>query len=132
MYLVMITAFCDYLQVSKKYPEMVRPKFYRFAIYLADTSDDNVLSLLDRLRFTKLVGGRVTVKLDSTTQERRFGSYGDQKISKAIYRITQFNIQKQYVGEDERRYYVSIGGKVLFCLLLCQASYLHIQHKKKR
>ena len=107
---VQYAAFCGYLQVSNVYPEMVRPKFYRFAIYLADTSNDNVLSLLDHLRSTKLVGGRVTLKLDSTTQEGRFGSYGDQKISKAIYRITKFNIQKQYVGKDDRRYYKFIEG----------------------
>ena len=96
--------------MSISYPEMVRPKFYRFAIYLADTSDDNVLSVLDHLCSTKLVGGRVTVKLDSTTKERRFGSYGDKKISKAIYRIAKFNIQKQYVTESGKRYYKFVEG----------------------
>jgi len=109
--------FCGYLQVIKVYPEMVRPKFYRFAIYLSDTSGDNVLSILDRLRSTKLVGGRVTLKLDSTTQEGRFGSYGDKKISKAIYRITKFNIQKQYIGKDEKRYYKFIEGNDFILIL---------------
>ena len=101
--------FLSFIKVVNDYPEKTKPKFYRFAIYLSDTNEPYVLSVLDRLP-SKFQGGRIVLKLDKSTKEGRFGSRGHQKISKNIYRLGKYDIQKQYVLENGYREYRVIEG----------------------
>ena len=67
----------------KEDPEITKPIFYRFAIYLSDTSEDNVLSILEYLRPTKFEGVKIGLKLDSCTQKGEFVSTGSRNIARA-------------------------------------------------
>ena len=99
-------------------PEITKAKYYRLTIYLSDTSEDNVLSILEYLRSTKLEGGRAVLKLDSSTQEGRFGSIGIKKIPKAIYKICKYSIQREHLTEhNDRKYYTDIEGTDVHSLI---------------
>ena len=94
----------------KEDPEITKPIFYRFAIYLCDTSEDNVLSILEYLRPTNFEGAKIGLKLDSSTQKGQFFSAGSRNISRATYKICKYAIQKEHFSEDNKKYFVDIEG----------------------
>jgi len=96
--------------VIQEDPEITKPVFYRFAIYLSDTSEDNVLSVLEYLRPTNFEGAKIGLKLDSSTQKGQFFSTGSRNISRATYKICKYAIQKEHITEDGKKYFVDIEG----------------------
>lgn len=96
----------------KENPEITKPKLYRFAIYLSDTSEDNVLSVLELFRSTSFEGARIGLKLDSSTQKGQFVSTGSKNVARATYRICKYAIQQEYVSSDNKKYFVDIQGTV--------------------
>ncbi|XP_065909519.1 uncharacterized protein [Dysidea avara] len=112
------TAFpsVDY-EVIKEDPEITKPIFYRFAIYLCDTSEDNVLSILEYLRPTNFEGAKIGLKLDSSTQKGQFFSAGSRNISRATYKICKYAIQKEHFSEDNKKYFVDIEDKQMVQLI---------------
>ena len=103
-------------------PEITKPICYRFAIYLSDTSEDNVLSVLEYLRPTKFEGAIVGLKLDSSTLKGEFFSTGSKNIAKATYKICKYAIQKEHISADNKKSFIDIQGNFnnSYCILHSQ------------
>ena len=88
------------LQIVQEYPEITKPKFYRFLIYLPDASEYEVLSVLESLR-TQYPNFRSTVwskKLDADTKAKKFGSLGYRNIPKGgVYKLGDRHVLKKKV-----------------------------------
>jgi len=99
----------------QKYPEITNPEFYRFAIYISDTSEDNVLSVLEYLKQTSFEGAKIGLKLDSSTQKGQFCSTGSRNIARATYKVCKYAIQKEQFTEDNEKCFVDIEGTAIIC-----------------
>ena len=78
------------LQVVQKYPEIVKPKFYRFLIYLPYASKHEAVSVLESLRIQhpNFISTTWSQKLDIDTKQKKFGNLGDRDIPKgAVYKL---------------------------------------------
>ena len=85
-----------FIQEIHPYPHRTKPLFYRFAIYITDAIEDNILKVLDILRLTQFEGTTWSLKLDKNTEEGRFGSAGDKNVTEAIYKLFKYNIQRVF------------------------------------
>ena len=96
------------LQIIQRYPEITKPRNYRFLIYLPDAMEYEVLSALELLsQQTTLFKNTVwSLKGDMATKEMQFSSLGHTGIAKALYKVqfhkvckkmedtSQFNIRR--------------------------------------
>ena len=106
------------LQIIQDYPEITKPKFYRFLIYLPDASEDEILSVLESLRtqhpvFVSTVWSR---KFDIDTEKKKFGSLGDRNIPKGgIYKLGDNRILKKKPDQTnfQTRNFKDLDGKYI-------------------
>ena len=86
-----------YFQIVQEYPEITKPKSYRFLIHLPDASEYEVLSVLESLRLQSLIF-RSTVwvcKFDEDTKAKKFNSLGYRNITEGrIYKLGDQRILK--------------------------------------
>ena len=103
------------LQIVQDYPEITKPKFYRFLIYLPDASEFEILSVLESLRtqhpiFISTVWSR---KFDIDTKKKKFHSLGDRNIPKdGIYKLGYKHVLKKI--PNQRTYFQTKNFKELY------------------
>ena len=99
---VYIVSYAFLLQIIQEYPEITKPKFYRFLIHLPDASEYEALYVLELLRqhYPLFKASVWSVKTDKATAENKFGSLGHMDISRAVYRIGKWNVRKKIAGRE--------------------------------
>ena len=104
-----ITSYVLFMQEIQRLPHKPKPLFYRFAIYIKDAIEENVVKVLDLLKPTQFVGSIWSLKLDKVTEEGRFISAGDKRITAGIYKVCRYYIRKEKYG-DNKKYFEIITG----------------------
>ena len=112
------------MQIIQKYPEITKPKYYRFLIYLPDASEYETVSVLDLLlQHSPLFRHTVwSLKGDRATKEKQFGSLGHKDIAKAVYKIGFSKVCKK--GEDKNYKDLQLYGMFYACMYVCIYRYV--------
>ena len=100
------------MQEIQRYPHRTKQLSYRFAIYITEAIEENVLKVLDLLRPTLFEGTTWSLKLDKITEEGRYFSAGDKNISAAVYKVCKYYIQRVFTG-DNKKHFLTIEGNFI-------------------